>query len=172
MNFALLFLAIFLTGGPVLPFTAAVLIHECGHLLGAVVVGCPLRSLHPGPLGLEMDFATGELSYGAELILLVSGSVLGFLSMLVIPSSLYRTCALCLNLANLLPLRQLDGGGIFSCLTHHLWHGDTADRLCHVVSLVTAVFLWTGGMWIVLRVGPNLTWMLCGMGAIVSEIQK
>ncbi len=172
MKLPLLYLAIFLTGGPAIPFTLAVLIHECGHLLGGLLLGCPLRCLKPGPMGLEMSFAYQCLSYRGECLLLISGSVLGFVSMVCIPSTLYRTCALCLNLANLLPLRGLDGWGIFNCLTHSFLEGDTADRLCRSVSIVTAVALWLCGMWIVLRVGPNLTWMLCGLGALAGEIRR
>ncbi len=172
MKLPLLYLAIFLTGGPAIPFALAVLIHECGHLLGGVWVGCPLRSLKPGVMGLEMSFASQGLSYGRELILLLSGSVLGLVSAILIPYQPYRMCALCLNLANLLPLRGLDGWGILACLTHGALAGDTADRLCGGVSLVTAVVLWLGGMWIVLRVGPNLTWMLCGLGALAGEFRK
>ncbi len=172
MKLPLLYLAIFLTGGPAIPFTLAVLFHECGHLLAGVALGCPLRTLKPGSMGLEMSFATHGLSYGRELILLLSGSVLGLVSIAFIPSPMYRMCALCLNLANLLPLRGLDGWGILTCLTHGAMEGDTADRLCSRVSMVTAVAVWLCGMWIVLRVGPNLTWMLCGLGALAGEVRK
>ncbi len=170
MNLSLL-LAILLMG-PALPFLLAILVHELGHLLAAMALSCPLNRLRWGSMGLEMDFLRCDLGYGRELVLLVSGSLLGLCSMIFIPDESYRICALCLNFANLLPLRGLDGGGIFDCLCHLCLPGDTADRICHMVSLLTAMGMWLCGMWIVLRVGTNLTWMLCGMGAVLYELKK
>ena len=167
----LLTAALLLTGGPVIPFLAAVILHEMGHFLGAAVTGTPIRRFDVGAGGLHLDFAMETVSYGRELAVLLSGSLFGFLSLLWIHAPEYRICALGLNLANLLPITGLDGGGILYCLLHRLTGGDTADRICRMVSLAAAVLFWLGGMWIVLRVGPNLTWMLCGAAMVEREIR-
>ncbi|MBQ8641511.1 MAG: hypothetical protein IJ480_04775 [Clostridia bacterium] len=170
--FLVLLAAVFLTGGPWKPFLAAAILHELGHCLGALAAGIPLRRLGAGAAGLHLDFAMETVSYRRELVILLSGSLFGLFTLLWIRNPAYRACALCLNLANLLPAAGLDGGGILACLLHQRLDGDSADRICRGVSLAMAVMLWLAGMWIVLRVGPNPTWMLCGMAAVFWQIRK
>ena len=164
--------AIVLTGGPVLPFLSAVLLHELGHLLGGILTGTPVRRFGAGILGLHLDFAMERVSYRQEFWVLVAGSLFGLFTLLWIPDPAYRTCALGLNLANLLPVTGLDGGGILSCFLHRITDGDRADRICHMVSLAAGILFWRAGMWSVLRVGPNPTWMLCGMAMAAGEIRS
>lgn len=167
-----LLLAIGLTGGELIPFLAAVLLHELGHLLGGVLTGIPLRRCGGGGLGLHLDFAMEQVSYRQEMLVLAAGSLFGLFTLLWISHPAYRTCALGLNLANLLPVTGLDGGGILSCILHRIADGDRADRICRVVSLTAGVLFWIAGMWIVLRVGSNLTWMLCGLAMAAGEMRS
>jgi len=169
---AILLLAFFLTGGPWKSFLAAVLFHELGHCLAAYLVKVPLRNLQSCGGGLHLDFAMETVSYSRELAVLTGGSVCGLLTVLCIRQPAYRSCALCLNLANLLPLPGTDGGGILFCLLHRLLDGDLADRVCRLVYFAAAFFLWLGGMWIALRVGPNPVWMLCGMAALIQTVKR
>lgn len=167
----LLTAAIGLTGGPVIPFLAAVLLHELGHLAGGVLTGTPVRRFGTGALGLRLEFAVEQVSYRQEFFVLISGSLFGLFTLLWLRDPAYRTCALGLNLANLLPVTGLDGGGILACILHRITDGDRADRICHRISLTAGILFWLAGMWIVLRVGPNLTWMLCGMAMVAGEIR-
>lgn len=166
--FFILAAAVFCTGGPWKAFLSAVLVHELGHCIGARLAGVPLRRLTGTGGGLHLDFAMETVSYRQELIVLLSGSGAGLLSLLFLQDPLRRACTLCLNLANLLPLPGLDGGGILACLLLRRLDAGRADRICRGVFTASAVLLWLGGMWIVLRVGPNPVWMLCGMAALVQ----
>lgn len=170
--FLVLTAAVFFTGGPWRAFLAAVLVHELGHLAGACLAGVSLRRFGTAGGGLHLDFAMETVSYRQELAVLFSGSALGLLSLLFCHNPVYRICALCLNLANLLPVPGMDGGGILACLLHQRLDAYRAERICRGVSLGGAVLLWLGGMWIVLRVGPNPTWMLCGLAGIMGQLRK
>lgn len=156
----------------ILPFLAAVLFHELGHLAGSIPAGVPLRRFGAGFTGLRMDFALEQASYRQELIVLLSGSLFGLSTLLWISHPSYRRWALVLNLANLLPVRGLDGGGILTCFLHHWMDGDRADRIGRVVFGICGVLFWFGGMWMVLRAGGSVTWMLCGMILAAGEIRS
>lgn len=158
-------------GGSWRAFPAAILVHELGHCLGARLTGIPLRRLGAGAGGFSLDFAMETVSYRRELIVLLSGSGLGLLSLLLFADPVYRTCALCLNLANLLPLPGLDGGRILYCLLCQRTEECIAENICRRIGFAAALLLWMGGMWIVLRVGPNPVWMLCGMAALFQLSQ-
>ncbi len=156
----------------ILPFLAAVLFHELGHLAGSIPAGVPLRRFGMGMTGLRMEFAMEQVSYRQELVVLFSGSLLGLLTLLWFRHPVYRLWALVLNLANLLPVRGLDGGRILYCLLHRWTDGDRADRICRVVSGFYGVLFWMGGMWMALRAGGSVTWMLCGMVLAAGEIRS
>ena len=170
----LLFLAaaVALSGGPWRAFLTAMLVHELGHCLGARLTGIPLRRSAVGAGGFSLDFAMETAAYRQELIVLAAGSVLGLLSLLVFRTPVYRACALCLNLANLVPLPGLDGGRLLYCLLCLRLEAERAERICRRIGCGAAFFLWLGGMWIVLRVGPNPVWMLCGMAALVQLLRR
>ncbi|MBR4961517.1 MAG: hypothetical protein IKY52_11525 [Clostridia bacterium] len=172
MILPMLAVSVVLAGGPWRVFLAAILVHELGHCLGARLTGIPLRRFCAGAGGFSLDFAMEMVSYRRELIVLLSGSGLGLLSLLLFPDPVYRTCALCLNLANLLPLPGLDGGRILYCMLCQRTQEYRAENICRRLGLAAALLLWMGGMWIVLRVGPNPVWMLCGMAALVQFRRK
>ena len=156
----------------VFPFLAAVLFHELGHLAGSIPVGVPLRRFGMGLTGLRMEFAMEQVSFRQELAVLLSGSLMGLFTLLWIRNPAYRLWALVLNTTNLLPVRGLDGGRILYCLLHRYMEGDRADRICRVVSGFCGVLFWMGGMWMVLRAGGSVTWMLCGMVLAAGEIRS
>lgn len=156
----------------VLPFLAAVLFHELGHLAGSIPAGVPLRRLGVGLSGLRMEFALEQASYRQEMTVLLSGSLIGLSTLFWIRHPVYRMYALVLNLANLLPAGGLDGGAILRCILHRWTDGDRADRICQAVSGVCGVLFWAGGMWMVLRAGGSVTWMLCGMVLAAWEIRN
>lgn len=158
-----------LTGGPWKVLLAAILIHETGHWLGARLVRVPFRRLESSGGGLHLDFAMETVSYEKELVVLLSGSLLGGLSVLVCRNPDYRICALCLNLVNLLPLPGLDGGGVLAAVLQRQLDVFRAEKICRRVFVGMGLLLWLGGMWIALRVGPNPTWMLCGMAALYPK---
>ena len=170
--FPVLAAAVILTDGPWRAFLSAILVHELGHCLGARLTGIPLRRLRAGAGGFSLDFAVETVSYRRELIVLLSGSGLGFLSLLFCPDPVYRACALCLNPANLLPLPCLDGGRILYCLLCQRMEEHRAEKLCRRIGFAAAFLLWLAGMWIVLRVGPNPVWMLCGMAVLVQTLRR
>jgi len=169
----LLLLLLLYDHGELLPFLAAAAVHECGHLGAARLIGVKTRQLSTISTGLQLTFATESLSYGREIWILAGGSLAGLCSLGFVDSgSAYYTCALGLNLVNLLPIGGLDGGGILHCLLHHILEGDRADRWCRTVSLLFSIVFWLAGVWIVLRVRPNISWMVCGMAAVYKSLKE
>ncbi len=144
-------------------YLAVVGIHESGHVLAALAMGVPVRSFGGSKWGLRLDFAFAHRSYVRELVVLLSGSVAGLLSVLWIPDIQYAKWALVLNILNLLPIEGLDGSGVLRCLLHMWSSADTADRICTVVSRLTGLLFWLGGLWIVLRMNGSAAWLLMGL---------
>ncbi len=149
-------------------YLAVVIIHESGHLLSALALGVPIRSFGGGKWGLRLTFGFAHSSYIRELVVLLSGSVAGLLSVLWIPDAAYTKWALVLNTLNLLPIEGLDGGGVLTCLLHLWLSADRADRVCAVVSRLTRLLFWLGGLWIVLRMNGSVAWLLIGSGMMIG----
>lgn len=150
-------------------FLSVVLLHELGHLGSACLMGVPVRSFGGKKWGLQLIFSMNNISYVRELVVLLSGSLVGLLSIPIIHAPAYTPPALVLNCLNLLPIEGLDGGGVLSCFLHLVLPGDVADRLHHTICHCTAVLFWSGGLWIALRAHGNVAWLLLGMGMVLGR---
>lgn len=146
-----------------------IIVHELGHLVGATLVGVPIRFFGRGKWGLKLTFATEHISYSREIVVLLFGSLVGLVSAFVIPEPTYTPFAWVLNCLNLLPIEGLDGGGVLFCLLHLVLSADLADRLSHAISQITAWLFWISGLWIALRVNGNVAWLLIGMGMVLGR---
>lgn len=150
-------------------YLCAVVVHELGHLLGAAWMGVSLHSFGGSKWGLRLQFAMENISYGRELVVLLSGSAVGLASVLFFRDPLYTRLAWTLNSLNLLPIEGLDGGGVLACLLHLTLSPTWADRLTSILSRSTAVLFWSAGLWIALRADGSVGWLLMGMGMVIGR---
>ncbi len=146
----------------------AALLHECGHLTAARLLGIPPKSLRIDFLGARIDVSGCMLSYGAEWLLCAAGPLASLLLAAcasvfwgICPPAVTFSCAsLVLGILNLLPIRSFDGGRMLECALSHF----TTPRICsRVMSLTSFLFLfllWATAVYFLLRAADGLS-LLC-----------
>ncbi len=141
----------------------AVALHELGHLIAAKMLGVCTRAFSLKPIGAALTFDFSAVSYSRELAVHAAGPTLGIISasvayLLLGEASLRFAGISCvLSAINLLPITGLDGGGILRCALSLFLMPNTIEAACRAVSFVFLLLLWTGVLWIELRVGANLS---------------
>ena len=153
LYFFLSFALIASLGGPVYPLAvgAALLIHEASHFLTAKALGVPLSSVRIGAWGVLTAFDYSAVSAGREITVLASGPAANIAAALAliktpltdVPGGVYFVLSsFALGAVNLLPVRGLDGGAIFSAAVGRLILPDRAWRICRTVSRVFTFLFW------------------------------
>lgn len=144
-----------------IPFLAASLLHELGHI---AMLYCIKHCNMQANIGLHGAIITTEsLGYRQKLLTTLAGPAANFLCLLYNPlSPAFATYNLILGLYNLLPLTFLDGGTILhTSLAIHL-SLDRADSISRSVSFFTAAVLFIIGIFASRRYGM-LPVLLSGM---------
>lgn len=158
--------------GCFLPFCAAAVFHEAGHIAALVLLDIPLLRLRLRLGGAVLE--TAPMNCREELICALAGPAANLLLLSLGPLwPKLAAFSLLLALFNLLPFPALDGGRAL-CAALTLWIGAVrAEKIMLAVSLlfglgIAAVSLWAGivlhgGFWpiltsalILLRVGLDL----------------
>ena len=141
----------------------AALVHECGHLLAARVLGVRLRLLELDIPGARLLPAGALPSYAAEGWLAAAGPMASFLlAFCIYPldgvffGTLFAS-TLSLGLFNLLPVGDFDGGRVLAALLAPRLGQQTAGRICLVSSYLSLFFLFSLSATLLLRYGENLS---------------
>ena len=135
-----------ISGGPMmLPLAAAVFVHECAHLIVLRLCGGRMRSFHPAPFGLCIEYDENTLSLGGEMLVSVAGCAANLLSAMLV-WVLYRffsvdildfgIISMLTAALNLLPVHPLDGGRLLYLLLS-AWRGP--DAACRITAMCTYV---------------------------------
>lgn len=131
----------YLDGAALIPFAAAVILHELGHWAALSIMGRPPRRVTLRFSGAAME--TEYLSYRQELIAAVAGPGASLTGMLLLPVwPELAVCSLMLGLFNLLPIPGLDGGRMLRCVLLSFLSPETAERISGILGLITALGLW------------------------------
>lgn len=158
--------------GCFLPFCAASIVHEIGHILTLILLDVPLRRLRLRLGGAVLE--TGPMNHREELICALAGPAANLL-LLPVGRIWPKLAAFSLLLAlfNLLPFPALDGGRALSAALT-VWLGsERAKKITLLISIlfglgIAGLSLWAGislhgGFWpiltaalILLRVGLDL----------------
>lgn len=140
--------------------TAALFLHELGHLAAAKILGIPLVRFRLSPMGGVMSFDFSRSTYGREAAVHFAGPLAGLLSAavgwLILHDFFFTGISVTLACVNLLPIRGLDGGGILSCLLNRFLSPETAWHIAEICSVGGILLLWTAVLWIELRVTANM----------------
>ncbi len=164
----LVFMAAADRSGTVALTLLAALLHECGHLTAARLLGIPPKSLRIDFLGARMDVSGCMLSYGSEWLLCAAGpftSLLcaagGALLWSRCPPAVTFSCAsLVLGLLNLLPIRSFDGGRMLECALSHFTTPRLTSRVMSLTSFLFLFLLWATAVYFLLRAADGLS-LLC-----------
>lgn len=150
-------------------FAAALLIHEAGHFLAAKLVGARVLSVKGAPLGILIKYDMLSVSPIKESIVCFAGSLCGILgAVLALLLNLTRysfgvdfvLTSATLSFINLMPIKGLDGGEIFTCILESFTLPDKAHRISRAVSGSISIIFWIITMRIQLRHGINISMLI------------
>ena len=142
----------------------AAALHELGHVAAARICSIRLTELRLGIFGAALRPADTLCSYGRERAMTAAGPLVNLISAgiaLALPIGgeavgMFVAASLFLGLLNLLPINELDGGRILSCLLSYR-SPDAARRVCRAVSAVALVSLWMLSVYLMLRCATSLS---------------
>ena len=149
----------------ILPLMCAVILHEFGHLLCAIILKIKIKSLELSILGAQIKTAK-DPSYIDELIFALGGPLIGLigfaftyklsLNNLDLPFCQnflfpFSILSLCLSIFNLIPLSSLDGGRILKCTLCLLFSLDVADKTLRITSFFTLLCLWLLSVYMMIK---------------------
>lgn len=157
-----------------LSFAAAVVIHELSHVIAAKILGIRRVSLSPKFCGALLTFDFSGAGYAVEAVVHLAGSA-GGIAAACISAFFFERSANCfvgislvLSMINLLPISGLDGGAVLRALLLMNLMPDTAERIVGTVSFAAVIIIWTAAMWIELRAGGNLSFIILALSLMFS----
>ena len=160
---------IFQPAGVVLPSLGAAVLHESGHMLAALLLGIPLRSLDIGMFGASLKVRGSLISYSKEFLLCAAGPAMNFLSAaLVCISSEHRgyytecgewfaSVSLMLGILNLMPAEGFDGGRMLSVTVSSLFGPRVSAKILSFTTFSSIVLLWMLSVYLLIRYGTSLS---------------
>ena len=155
--------------GIVLPSLGGAVLHESGHMLAAVLLGIPLRSLDIGTFGASLKVRGSLISYPKEFLLCAAGPAMNFLSAFaaIIFSEhrgYYSECgewfisvSLMLGLLNLMPAEGFDGGRMLSVVLSSLFGPRVSDKVLSFTTFSSILLLWMLSVYLLVRYGTSLS---------------
>lgn len=151
--------------GCFLPFCAAIVVHELGHVIALRACGIPIYGLRLNLGGAVLD--TAPMDCCREMICALAGPAVNLLCIPVcrwFPT--FAMFSLCLAVFNLLPVLPLDGGRALQAALLLVLRTEHALRVSKIVAIcfggmIAALAVWTsvelhGGIWPVLVAGLTL----------------
>ncbi len=161
----------------ILLLVVALVLHECGHLLVAGILGVPLVSFDPVSVGAVMTFDFSKKSYITEALVHIGGCAFGILSALIVclmcggVANYFVGMSLTLAFVNLLPISGFDGGGAIRCILSKFFMPDTVWNVCRMLSFISVICLWTAVLWIELRTGGNLALIVFVLFVMIGQMK-
>ncbi len=137
--------------------------HECGHLLMMLLLGCPPSCCTLGAFGMRIEMgAVRTVGYGHNVLISLAGPAVNLLCAAVF-SALGNTPVAMVHLVqcvfNLLPAAALDGGQILRCVCCRCGGEQIADRLLLCLSVAVLIPLATAAAYLALC-GGNVSLLI------------
>ena len=160
---------VFQPAGVVLPALGGAIVHECGHLMSAALLGIPLRSLDVGLFGASLRVRGSLISYPKEFLLCAAGPSMNFLSALAVFifsdhrgyysefGEWFLSVSVMLGLLNLIPAEGFDGGRMLSVVLTSILGPRISARILSVTTFLSIVILWMLSVYLLLRYGTSLS---------------
>ncbi len=151
-------------------FLCSCIIHECGHILAALICGRKIVSVRFGAGGIKMTADKRIVSFSKDAFILLCGPAFNLTAaFFYYKEECYTAFSsdLILGIYNLLPFGILDGGALLELLLEYF--GVFSDRVLKLVSVLTAaviiVFLYVSGIGNAVSYGTLLMLLLCEFSA-------
>ena len=170
----LLFLFPFLFERGIFAVTAlgAALIHELGHIFAASLCRVSITEITLYPFGADIRLSSPLRSYKKDVIISVAGAVVNLIAAFFsffLPDGELREWIVASNVVlavtNLLPIKGLDGGGIFYALMSGIFSPEKAEKSLRGLSFLGIFLMWAASVYIffVANGNPSLFVVACGL---------
>jgi len=122
-------------------------LHEAGHVISAMLMGCNLSSVELCAQGFTIDLDRSASGY-KNIVILTSGPLINLLCSLFFiilfqnSDSYFVSFNLSFGLFNLIPLKFLDGGRLLEEILDICLPTDLASRICSVTNTVLLLITW------------------------------
>ena len=142
---------------------SATIVHELGHVLGAILTKIKISRFSVDFLGARIDTGHALISYTDEIILSAAGPFFNIISSIAfynstIPFFAYFTSAsFSLACLNLLPIETFDGGRVLYCFLSKILSNDSAALLIRALSFICLFVLWCISVYFLIRSSSSLS---------------
>ncbi len=151
----------------------ASVMHEGGHLLAMLALGCPPRLCILGAFGMRMELDAAHLvGYCRNMLISLAGPAVNLLSaplLWLVGCPRAAVVHGVLALFNLLPAAALDGGQVLRCQFCLAGREEKADKWLRWLSALVLLPLAVAAFWLVLSKQGNATLMIVS-GYLVTLI--
>lgn len=140
----------------------SVILHELGHLAAMRLFHIPLEAVGLYPFGIQIRRGGGQVGYGQDVIVYLSGCAASLLLALVfglLGKPLWSAVNLALGLFNLLPVLPLDGGQAVKAFCRSRTTEAAARRISLALA-IAALFPLAGAALLLLGAGGNFSLIL------------
>lgn len=160
---------IFQPSGIVLSSLGAAVLHEVGHMLAAVILGIPMRSLDVGMFGASLKVRGTLISYPKEFLLCAAGPAMNFISAVAViilsehrgyyseTGEWFASVSLMLGVLNLIPAEGFDGGRMLSVAITSLFGPRASARILSFSTFMSIMALWMLSVYLLIRYGTSLS---------------
>lgn len=138
----------------------AAVLHELGHLTAMLLLlGHAPREISVTPFGIRIGSSPLAEFEKGNLMVLAAGSGVNFLSFAATFGFLpdFAWVSLLLGLFNMLPVENMDGGGILRIALEKIMSEDSAVRVMNIVSWLTLTAMLMLGIHVLFITGYNFT---------------
>lgn len=165
----LLLMLILQPSGIVLSSLGAATLHELGHVLAAVMLGIPMRSLDVGAFGASLRVRGSLIPYPKEFLLCAAGPAMNLLAAAATVAiserrgyfsetgEWFAAVSLMLGILNLMPAEGFDGGRMLAVTLSSLFGPRTSARILSLSTFLSVLILWMLSVYLLLRFGTSLS---------------
>ena len=165
----------FLTGDITnyLSFLSAVLVHELGHAVCALLVGLKIKSVDFGAFGIRMNCDYSGVPAVRIISVSAAGPLFGIAASLAATSEWlapFSASSLALSVFNLLPVSTLDGGMILKTAADSIMLPDRSYRLCKAFGIASVIFVFALCVRTMLRGEASFPLLACTVYMIFTGV--
>ena len=165
----LILMLLFQPSGIVIASLGAASLHEIGHMLAAVWLGIPLRSLDIGMFGASLKVRGVLIPYPKEFFLCAAGPAMNFLSAVIVimlsekrgyysdVGEWFACVSLMLGILNLIPAEGFDGGRILHVVLTSMFGPRISARVLSYTTFGSILILWMFSVYLLIRFGTSLS---------------